>query len=80
MSSEEMREELESFVNQGIEEGWGGWPLKGWSLQVDDCRLQCRPEFGEMDLLERVLQRPLLVGGRLSRLFQTDLQDVNRLS
>jgi len=28
MSSEEMRIELESFVNQGLQEGWGGWPPK----------------------------------------------------
>lgn len=29
MSSEEMRTELESFVNQGLRKGWRGWPLKG---------------------------------------------------
>jgi hypothetical protein len=28
MSSEEMRVELESFVNAGLREGWRGWPLK----------------------------------------------------
>jgi len=28
MSSEEMRMELEAFVNAGLREGWGGWPLK----------------------------------------------------
>ncbi len=26
MSSEEMRSELEIFVNQGLQEGWRGWP------------------------------------------------------
>jgi hypothetical protein len=26
MSSEEMRIELEIFVNQGLQEGWHGWP------------------------------------------------------
>jgi hypothetical protein len=26
MSSEEMRTELETFVNQGLQEGWRGWP------------------------------------------------------
>ena len=26
MSSEEMRTELEIFVNQGLREGWHGWP------------------------------------------------------
>lgn len=32
MSSEEMRIELESFVNKGLREGWTGWPVK-----VDSC-------------------------------------------
>ena len=29
MSSDEMRTELESFVNQGLRKGWRGWPVKG---------------------------------------------------
>ena len=29
MSSEQMRMELESFVNRGLREGWVGWPVKG---------------------------------------------------
>jgi len=29
MNSQEMRMELESFVNRGLQEGWVGWPLKG---------------------------------------------------
>jgi len=29
MSSDEMRTELEIFVNEGLREGWRGWPLKG---------------------------------------------------
>ncbi len=28
MSSEEMRVELEAFVNTGLQEGWCGWPVK----------------------------------------------------
>jgi hypothetical protein len=28
MSSDEMRMELEQFVNKGLREGWTGWPLK----------------------------------------------------
>ena len=28
MSSEEMRVDLESFVNKGLHEGWRGWPVK----------------------------------------------------
>jgi hypothetical protein len=31
MSAEEMRNELETFVNRGLSEGWGGWPTKGFS-------------------------------------------------
>jgi len=29
MSAEEMRNDLETFVNQGLSEGWCGWPTKG---------------------------------------------------
>lgn len=28
MSAEDMRNELEAFVNRGLEEGWCGWPTK----------------------------------------------------
>jgi hypothetical protein len=28
MSSEQMRIELEAFVNTGLREGWRGWPLR----------------------------------------------------
>ncbi len=28
MSAEEMRTELEAFVNKGLREGWCGWPVK----------------------------------------------------
>lgn len=28
MGAEQMRVELESFVNQGLQEGWCGWPMK----------------------------------------------------
>jgi hypothetical protein len=34
MNSEEMRTDLESFVNQGLMQGWLGWPVKG--RQVDE--------------------------------------------
>jgi hypothetical protein len=33
MSSEEMRIELERFVNTGLREGWRGWPLKAESRE-----------------------------------------------
>jgi hypothetical protein len=35
MSSEEMRIELERFVNTGLREGWTGWPLKGQNGPAD---------------------------------------------
>jgi hypothetical protein len=28
MNPDEMRVDLESFVNKGMAEGWSGWPLK----------------------------------------------------
>ncbi len=37
MSSEEMRTELEIFVNEGLREGWRGWPLKGESQKARLC-------------------------------------------
>ena len=33
MSSEEMRTELEIFVNEGLRAGWRGWPLKSETPQ-----------------------------------------------
>ena len=36
MSSEEMRTELERFVNTGLREGWTGWPLKA-DICSNDC-------------------------------------------
>ena len=52
MSSEEMGIELESFVNQGLREGWGGWPPKGKTKSKDqkikyqNCGIPaCRDDF-----------------------------------
>jgi len=41
MSSEEMRVELEAFVNMGLREGWQGWPLKeeDWMSRASVLRL-----------------------------------------
>lgn len=39
MSSEEMRFELEAFVNTGLEEGWCGWPLKEQSRKSRTSRV-----------------------------------------
>ena len=55
MSSEEMRNELEAFVNTGLREGWHGWPLKeegdtgrAWvlPLHVEPVRFWCRHHAG----------------------------------
>jgi hypothetical protein len=40
MSSEEMRTELEIFVNRGLQEGWHGWPLKS---EIDEGRSHVAP-------------------------------------
>ncbi len=37
MSSEEMRTELEIFVNEGLREGWRGWPLKSGTQEARPC-------------------------------------------
>jgi hypothetical protein len=53
MSAEDMRAELEMFVNKGLREGWNGWPLKqemdtgrmlGQRLQIASMRIwrSCR--------------------------------------
>jgi len=38
MSAEEMRTELESFVNQGLEEGWRGWPTRSQISCLEEWR------------------------------------------
>ena len=79
MDSEEMREELESFVNQGIEEGWNGWPVKSWSFTAPQCRLA----YGELEGVEPLdltQEYSFPIWSRLDRLFQTRFQDMNRLS
>jgi hypothetical protein len=45
MSSEEMRAELEIFVNAGLQEGWRGWPLKSQEggRKTEDRRRRRRP-------------------------------------
>jgi hypothetical protein len=44
MSAEEMRIELEAFVNKGLREGWCGWPLKQrWGKGRVSARLQVTP-------------------------------------
>lgn len=35
MSAEQMRSELESFVNQGLAKGWQGWPTTRHSCRFE---------------------------------------------
>jgi hypothetical protein len=37
MNSEQMRNELEIFVNKGLREGWRGWPLKSEIQEGRSC-------------------------------------------
>jgi hypothetical protein len=71
MSSDEMRVDLESFVNKGLREGWQGWPLKS--------QLSCHHEGVRSVLLRAMsasaessrgnLARSLPGEGRFSRFF-----------
>jgi len=40
MSPEDMRMELERFVNTGLREGWTGWPIRAGACVVGDFRGQ----------------------------------------
>jgi hypothetical protein len=81
MSSEEMREELESFVNQGLEEGWYGWPLKGWPFGAGQHWLAYGEDSAiEIEFFGSMPEQPFLAGGRLNRLFRTHLHNMNRWS
>lgn len=80
MSSEEMREDLESFVNEGIKEGRNGWPVKGRSSDVDEYPLEHGGEDGEIQPFDFMQERPLLVETRLDRLFRRRFQNMDRLS
>ncbi len=79
MDSEEMREELEFFVNQGIEEGWNGWPLKGSSFRKMECRLG-RGNVEGVELLDLTREYAFPIWNHLDRLFQSRFQDMSRLS
>jgi len=66
MSSEEMRNELEAFVNTGLREGWRGWPLKEESdasrtwvlpMHVEPVRFWCRQHAGWILGVSRVGRR-----------------------
>ena len=66
MSSEEMRIELEAFVNAGLQEGWCGWPLKDGSGRS---RLSVLPLCTELAGFWRGQDRGwMLTGGSLEAL------------
>ena len=80
MSSEEMRNELESFVNKGIREGWRGWPLKNWSFDCEGFRLTCCAEARGIGTLSRFRERFSRPTARLSPLFLSDFEGADSLS
>jgi hypothetical protein len=80
MDSQEMREELESFVNKGIEEGWSGWPLKNWSTDGDALRLTCRMAVSTFGFLSRFGEGMFPLDGRLSRYYDPQYGDDGLLS
>ena len=69
MSSEEMRTELEIFVNEGLREGWGGWPLKSEVRQG-------RPRSGRTS----VTSLRVWYGGRSSPAYLTGRQGLFAIS
>ncbi len=73
-----MREELESFVNQGLQQGWNGWPLKGWSFDTGAGRFEM--EDRGVGFFDFTPEESFWTGKRFRRLFQAHLQDRNRLS
>ena len=63
MSSEEMRVELESFVNEGLKKGWCGWPTKGLSSGARESGRTCCP-MSMMPMLSGSMRRQdLFLGG-----------------
>jgi hypothetical protein len=61
MSAEEMRAELESFVNQGLEEGWRGWPTRSQTAGFDQWRQACGSTPAALALF-RGVREDLLLG------------------
>ena len=79
MSAEEMRVELESFVNQGLEKGWCGWPTKGSSSESPESGSACYAVPMAGMLLGCVGQYPFAVGRVLPWSTQTlELQGFSR--
>jgi len=67
MSSEEMRVELEAFVNAGLQEGWRGWPLKEESRVS---RTSDLPLYARRVAIHRGSDRRLCVRGERLRAFR----------
>jgi hypothetical protein len=66
MSSEEMRVELEAFVNAGLREGWRGWPLKEESRMS---RTSDLPLYAKLVGIQSRWSRRLRVRGEQLRAF-----------
>ncbi len=73
-----MRDDLESFVNQGLEEGWNGWPLKSWSFDAGKEWLEVENRGAEF--LGFTPEESFRASRRFRRLFQACLQDMDGLS
>jgi len=67
MSAEEMRTELESFVSQGLAEGWQGWPTTRQSCSFAQWQETYYSVPTTMALFQRVRESRLLgSSGRIS--------------
>ena len=54
MSSEELRLDLESFINKGLERGVRGWPVKGRERALAGCGGQRLRELAAAGLGRRL--------------------------
>ena len=66
MSSEQMRAELEIFVNEGLREGWHGWPLKSETQKGRSGR--GRAGVASLQIWRGGRRRPVSPTGRLGPL------------
>lgn len=63
MSAEQMRVELESFVNKGLRDGLKGWPVKTASTPgAEGCQTYCSTSTAAA-LFHGAMEGPLLVAG-----------------
>jgi len=64
MSAEEMRTELESFVNQGLAEGWCGWPTTRQSSRFGQWQETYHPMSMALASWQGVREGPLYGNSR----------------